>query len=520
MSDAVPVLRLFEAILGAPSGETARIRIVPVIADDISTNERVMREIVERSGGTYLRAVDSADGADGELDPALVRLVGEARIARSGAADLVPSVVAPVPGRVRTELTGLETEEGDENPGFKQFRGVLTSLFSNNLRQYALVVLAYDETEMDPDVAHAARLLVCRQLEHQLLGAVRTLVVLIRARQIDYDEHCSGITCSARYHLTETACRTRNALADSRVRIGVAADAHDDPTVLFLGAGFSRSSGVPLAETLRNDAIRRLLRTDAKPDALAELFRQYLATFERFLDGEDDSRADDFAASLTLERVLREEFNHYGMEQSPTLAALADANTSAVATPGLAVRELKRIVDFSRRVVVATVNQDTLIETACGAAVKVFVTESDFRSWDDYLRHYIAEGGAVPVLKLHGSIERRETVIASVDLTLRGLPDHLRAALSRLATPRRPRWSYVGYSMRDLDLLGLLSEADFGSQVDESWVAPFPEPNARRFAGHHRATIWRKTDAADFNARMITETADVFMHEFASAWCT
>jgi len=509
---------MFDLILTYDQGMGGVPKIVPVIIDEPASDD-LIAAIAAKSNGTYLKAANFVDGAAADVvNEGLARLVREATVDRAGHKTLVP-VVSLAGGRARVDLSGVDSPEGeDENPGFKEFRGVLTSLFSNSLLGQRLVVLAYDETEMDPDVARAARLLLCRQIEQQTLGDVRTLVVLIRGR-MDYDEHCSGLYCSARYHLSRDLCRVRHSLETDRFRIRVAAASHERPTVLFLGAGFSVSSGVPLADGVKNEALRRLMGSDSDPAGLAEEFREFLRESKRFLPGEEELDRDAFATRLTLERVLREEFNHYDRDHSPTLRALAQSNDVAIGRPGSAVKELGKLLASDRRLVVVTVNQDTLVERTHPGEVELFVTEEDFADrWPAYYEEYRTKGGKVPLLKLHGTVEMPASVVASVDLTLGGLPESRRQALARLADAQRPPWIYVGYSMRDFDVNGLLGEAGFATRVDESWVAPFPEAHVKGFVGQHRLGLWNERHAASFDDRMITQTSDVFMKELAAVW--
>src|SRR5205085_176826 len=120
-------------------------------------------------------------------------------------------------------------------------------------------------------------------------------------------------------------------------------------------------------------------------------------------------------------------------------------------------------------------------------------------------------GGPIPVLKLHGTIERPDTIVATVDQTLRGLSPAKTSALQALGGLRKTLpWVYVGYSMRDLDLESVLALPMFYRNLDERWVSPFTVPTARQFTERHRVY---GNDSLDFWQRSITQTADVFCEE-------
>jgi hypothetical protein len=298
----------------------------------------------------------------------------------------------------------------------------------------------------------------------------------------------------------------------------------DGHAVLFLGAGFSASSGLPLGNELRDYALSGLVGDEGTYHERADRFRAMVSDHGRWIDEEEGRLTpEEFAGRLTLERVLREERTHHAPpETMPTLDYFAGGNLRAVGRRGPSVDalgEILHVADRFPRLVVVTVNFDTLIESVSSDVIEVFATEDEFASCPAYLASYLTAGGRVPVLKLHGSIDRPESIVANVDQTMPGLSTLRRAALEsiRAAGAQRVPWLYVGYSMRDLDLRPLLAQADFAERLEETWVSPFPDSAAVSFCRQGRASYWQSIGAREFPARVIGETADVFFRELASS---
>ncbi len=82
----------------------------------------------------------------------------------------------------------------------------------------------------------------------------------------------------------------------------------DDPLVLFLGAGSSSSCGIPQGNYVRDRALAMVTGKPIGSSELASEFRRWLETHDRWMVDEEDLSPDAFERTLTLERVLREEF--------------------------------------------------------------------------------------------------------------------------------------------------------------------------------------------------------------------
>lgn len=230
----------------------------------------------------------------------------------------------------------------------------------------------------------------------------------------------------------------------------------------------------------------------------------------------------NFSRGLTLERVLfLEQQSVAGHNYGPTMLAFVEQHAIALERPGQAIRAVQKMLALQRRLVIVTVNVDELIEQDHNDALQVFASEDEFVECADHLVDYLANGGRVPLLKVHGTVSRPETVVVSVDRVARGLTAGQEEALDALrgTTDALRTWIYVGSSMRDRDLIQVLGLPRFARELEEWWVTPFAIPTIDQFINEHRTQLWRDASRrATSTDRTITETADVFLDEFSRLW--
>lgn len=351
---------------------------------------------------------------------------------------------------------------------------------------------------------------------HHLMGlpspSLRTLVVVVES-EIDVAAHCQpkagfrlaveGEQLLSRHGPDELPAVASRIANESRA------------VVLFLAAGFSASSGFPLSNRMRDSAIARLLDLEATRHGSAEMARKFYE-WASAKDGWLTPRemalgAEGFIQQLTLEQVIRAEERHFG-GSLPTLAEFKDLHDQLVSNAGPAVRSLSRYLgERVGRVVLVTVNFDTLVETHAEVPLKVFADDEEFGSAAAYITRYLAgEESAVPYLKVHGTIDRPESCVVSAEQTDAGVGNGKLAALRTLLEGDSQRlWIYVGSSMRDQDLLRVLGNEDFARGLDERWVVPYLTDDIRRF-GEARDRFWADSGHRTIDDRLITETADAF----------
>jgi hypothetical protein len=294
------------------------------------------------------------------------------------------------------------------------------------------------------------------------------------------------------------------------------------PVVLFLGAGASQSSGMQLGNSYRDLAIRAVLGLDAS-SPLHEpgvAFFDYLRDVNRYI-GEESRDRDKFVRSLTLERVLRETFHQLGFAPrsgTSVIKQITEDATRALAFMKPGRRALHAISDSLRgRLLIATVNFDQIVEDQMATAHKVYFRADDFRTAAGEVAQYVEKPDEfpLPILKLHGSIEDPDTLIANIDETSAGLDDSARGVLdSLLSLGDGPlTWIWVGCSMRDKDINAWLS--GLGREaLDEWWVDPLPSSSLDEFFAERREAVWsaRGMHLVD---RLVVESADHFYVKLA-----
>jgi hypothetical protein len=484
--------------------------IIPILLDDVESEKGIIEAVIRRAEGIFIDAGDRWAGTFGQVDVQLkARVEAGIRIPQAGGEDLSMTVEQPTPDQVRAVFPSIPDPT---NPGHRTLLGLVTSLFDRDLRDSAFAVIAYDETTLSYEEQFVAWQFITRHLDNLELGSLQTLAIVVGCSSLDVPRHCqTGL--SSRFILLGDRFAERKPWARSKQEI-VQLAGSDEPTVLFLAAGFSASSAnLPLGDGLRDYAIRRLVGGNASSSRqLAEDFFDFLQTQHRILAIDEGLSVDEFAARLTLERVLLEEQRVHGGRDSPTLQYFASLHDEALRSLGRSVKALAEVcAERVARLVLVTVNFDELIEAAAGGLVRPFVDDIEFSEASDYLESYLADGGAIPLLKLHGTISRPESVVATVEQTERGLSDDRARCLQILRDfgERRTRWIYVGYSMRDYDILREVDGIGYAERLDEYWVSPTVAPTIEAFARQFRAPHW--LNVRSLWERMITETADAFM---------
>lgn len=300
------------------------------------------------------------------------------------------------------------------------------------------------------------------------------------------------------------------------------------PLVLFLGAGFSMSSGddpqnrLPLGDALRDRALEDMFGLDGSAESRLERFHELVVDGDLWTPAERARGLPSpgaFISSLTLERVLLVEFEaRRARNLSPTLRRLVDLNAQVTTAPSVGVRRLGDLARAGVKLVLLTVNFDTLVETVCGDTIRTLRTPDELESSHEEVEAYLASedvpgssGRQIPLLKLHGSIDQLESVVADVKTVATGLPAGVARALSLLRNEEDPLpWVYVGHSMRDRDLVPLIEQRDFALGTDETWVCPGLPVSVKTFVADCRSAHWGDHGLP---VRHATVTSDRFFSE-------
>lgn len=514
--ETLDVLRLLLELLEEPKEDDRNTYVVPVVVDDFAGHSDLVRATAHSVGASLIVASDAIAGVRGELDESLRARVEEyLRVPRSGGSESRIAIRASR-GMVRASIDDrIELSSKSE----QELAGLAAALFSDELDASKLAFVVYNETVLDDDWGEA----IWRffgSVNGSRFKAVKRLILLIERSGQHMPDHHLDYEPSVRFFVRSSGLMRRKPW---RVNVADVCDIADraatNGLVLFLGAGFSRSSGLPLGNMLRDDALQRFLGLPGVEfGELASAFFEYLREHERLLEVEHQMQLVEFQQRLTLERVLREEIWRRGANDSPTLRRFETLNEIALKNRGPAVIDLHNILNRIPKTVVITVNFDTLIEVG-DAGVRTIVEEQEFEDGRAILERYHSEpDNPVPVLKLHGSIQSRETIIATVDQTAQGLSTAKERCIRTLLNSYgEVPWVYVGYSMRDPDLWSVLQSREVADRADEYWVSPFEDPNALAWSVAHRQF---GQDRRSFKERCITLTADRFFEQLLIAWTT
>jgi hypothetical protein len=490
--------------------------LVPCFHQVLEKDVELLAAGARRSGGT-LFDLDADEGWEPPPGPVLDDRVS-----------LLDGVFEPylggaIPSRVTFQLDEdqrviAELEEHAEapEPSLRLILRAAAVIASSAYDQFDLVIVALTVASTDPDRRELLwRMLTLDPVDLQISGSATTIVPILGADlQPDSDYRRRP---EVRYVALSDRLVERPPLFRARAieRLG---DVGDRPLVLFLGAGASASARIRLGNAYRDIALRDYVG-ERYSDAPEHAFFDLIQEQSRFLAGEPTTRAE-FIEGLTLERVLRETFADLGDRPRADCRVIQELTADCERALGYvragrrALRELA--ANLTGRLILITVNFDRLIEDDLGVSCNVMYTPEHFETHLEDLRAYVAGDASrpLPVMKLHGSIEDPDSLIATLDATAAGLDDRVRNALNVIVeTAEQPvRWAWVGCSMRDRDVTAWLDGMS-ATALDDWWVDPFPGQPLEEFFDHHRALRW-PADRTLAN-RLIVDSADGFLRALA-----
>jgi hypothetical protein len=434
----------------------------------------------------------------------------------------------------RAEIIGSTSYES-ANASQRSIRELLTALYHPNLRGSLLTGLVWADEGLDDQHRRIIWPLLMRLAS--LLGRPDNSTLLLFAGDpiLDYGLHCQG-NPSLSGRITSGGYEHRRTFASNSGSVRETSRLSQDEAglvVLFLGAGASVVEGLPTGNQLRDMALARQVgsaRVDQGNFELSarEFYQQLLESGDRLRAGEEDAGEDAFVATLTLERVLLEEQSQenrldcwtvrkFAREHKTIVDALAESQSSGT----FASDSLVRLLEMRRRLVIVTVNFDRIIEVKAGDAVRPYVDESELAQLPADLRAYRTNGGPVPLVKLHGDIDRPQSIVVNIEETASGLSAARLNALEGILEVMKEQevrpWWFVGYSMRDLDLDAHWESAGFADTMVEHWVAPFVDASVEKFIRSRRQPRWdRNSFGFRIENRVVTLTASDFfalLHE-------
>lgn len=507
--------------------------VAQLIAASITERERwipIIREVLGIEDGTLIDSTQLGAGTQ------CGRLRDEAPLVWDLAEEMLASYNAMNPDAdlrlnevdERIEVIGDMNYES-ANAAQRAFREIVTAICSDALRSSQLVGLMFAQDALDGELLALVWQALMELPTRLPTSSGTTIVVLAGDGYVNFDVHCTGDP-SLRFRINERGLHVRHPFFRSVEPITtLGRQALDDVpiVVLFLGAGASTWSGLPVGDQLRDQALSHLTQRAVDHGTFNDVASDWFDDLKRngaLAHAEVAGGVDAFVKGLTLERVLQKEQADEKQTFTATLRRFDAEHTAAMARIQAALNpatdSLARIASKRSRLVLVTVNFDHTIETRCGANVRPFVTESDMASFPAYLTSYIANGGEVPLLKLHGDIGVPTTLVANLEQTSAGLSLARDKALSslvdRVENAPTHYWWYIGYSMRDRDLEQAWTAPRMAT-FNEEWVAPFLDPVVEEFITVRRSRRWQESGQRDSaQDRLISLTAESFFEEFAS----
>jgi hypothetical protein len=487
------------------------IQVIPAVHDALEMDHEALEAIATRYDGRYIRCDDLAP----------VRLEARGPI-NSGMAEHLVQLCANrnMPIRLTEEdgqVVAVAEDYGEPTGSLPMMLRVLAFLASAGL-ECPLVVLSYSLVGLDEV---RAALLWEATLAPGIFGPpqLRTFVP-IAGGEVDVSAHCNRLEGSARLVVREGELIERapsRTLADS---LRMILPDVSKPIVLFLGAGFSASSDIPQGNRLRDLAIASLTGRDVGSIELIPAFRHFLDDHERWMTDEKQLPLDIFERNLTLERVLREEFyalSGRDRSESGTLQRMRRDCSRALDRQPPGRQSLWKLAGLLPRLVIVTVNFDQQAEMGMAAGNIVIVNRDDLaRNRDLVVSRLKGDPTPLPILKLHGSIDNFESLVADINSTSRGLPAEMTIMLdSIVSTVGYMPWVWIGCSMRDADVTAWLAGKSGRTDLLEWWVDPLPPLSVQIYAKRWRWKDWAEMDQT-LRDRQITEVSDRFLSALVS----
>lgn len=497
------LLDLFATLVEvADDSDAEQLQVLPVVHDALAADHEAIGALCTRYGGHYVRS-DGAAGARGPVNAPMAELVTEACEAESQTV-----TITEVDGRVVAKAPDF----GQETGALSTLLRVVEILCSSEIAEHPLVVLSYDLDGLDSTRARLLWTLTALTIADQPPAGLAVFVP-IAGGKVDVGRHCDRPLAAMRFAVRDGEFIKRGPSESLENAVREILTSLDQPIVLFLGAGASAPAGVSSGDAIRDDAISLLVGKPTGGVDLTRAFHSWVKSRERWMEGEKDLSPAQFASNLTLERVLRETFWTLGgakRSDSPIVKRLATECASALEHVLPSRTALAGLATKLPRLVIATVNFDQLVEDGHDDYV-VLKSREDFRDLRSSVAERVTDGGApLPVLKVHGTIEDPETMVADIEDTTRGLPREVVETLDVLLGNEPLTWVWIGCSMRDVDMRAWLKQKDGTNDLREWFVDPMPGRGIYDYAHFDRRRDWAIVDYS-VEQRLVTETANNFL---------
>ncbi len=339
MSSTTDLLELLRVSLAELSPrDDGRPEVLIAAAPDVARHRGVIESVLRHAGGSACFAADFTDGAAGDVDKALAEHLA-ARVRRGRAQGASDIEVTQVDGNVQARFI---EQEGAQSTSEREILGIATMLFAEATVGAEVMLFSYNEDVIDAQM----RPHIWRFFSEDLPASrftPRRVIVLVQMTEIDVPVHCPNGTGLFAY-LKDGGLQRRQRWSAAEPLLRAIAHVSQSPDrhiVFFLGAGASVSSGLLLGDGLRDKALEGLVGRDEQVEMIRK-FRNFTREHDRELPDEAARSDSEFAATLTLERVMREELRlgEAGRGQPPREAIHAQGNP---AEPSLEAAEQAQV---------------------------------------------------------------------------------------------------------------------------------------------------------------------------------
>lgn len=477
--------------------------VLPTVHDAVGREERLISAFADYHGGAFIDLGRRPRGASGPLNhPRLA--IAQAIFKKAGDLRFDESA-----GRITASFASHPNPSGGLETALR-----VAEAFASEEINVPVVFLAYALDGMDSAIAQAVWDLLGLAISDAPPDRLQVWIPIAKGG-VNVRHHCNPVN-PVRLAVRTDRLIVRGAATEIGSAISSLLLARDQPVVVFLGAGASASAGISMGDAMRSRSLQQVTGHTGDTDTLVDAFHAWIAAHDRWRNGEQALTRSQFIERLTLERVLREEFHELGglpRRMSPTVAALSRECDEGLLRQPPARLALRRLVVELPRMVLATVNFDRQIEDGLVAPHQTISTPAAMATHRQLVRDRL--GGrtdTVPILKLHGSIEDPDNLIADIENTELGLPDEVTSTLeAMLAEDDRPlTWVWIGCSMRDVDLNAWLRRKHGHTQLREWWVDPLPSQSLANYSRYVRGHQWAELHQT-LRDRLVTETADTFL---------
>lgn len=505
-----------------------------LVRSDISRFHSLINESMRINGGTFLNLLLSderlPDNIPNIIPEDKLRIISEfskqlhiADVKSSEAAyfSFIPKEEKRLEVKVITKENG-ETEEGRPLEGQNVDRtSILATILISPILYcfdgHQMVGLIYNPDPLDPTNQEKLNEYFCNVIREKLSDT--SLIIFLQTRELEDTWFVKPIELLGALEADEFIKIMPSSETVKNIPQCAVTIKKESPVIFFLGSGCSAQAGIPMGPELCRIALEQLL-SGSKEDStktLVKRFWTHVKVHGHWLPGEQGG----YLTTPTFERVISEQFAQHARTRAPTIEYLS--NICKDKSPSIGHEYLADIIAAGFRILIITSNYDTLVEQSIRShgldSILIIDEDSAEKHSKDVISYLRGETKAIPIIKIHGTIDSLKTISASVEDTTRLTPAMEKILLKVLkeedhkevGIPECVPIIFSGYSFRDADIYSVLQRTDVLKGMDEWIVDPLIRGGVTNFISLDRSG---KTERpTDISTRIIYTKFDLFLHE-------